>query len=269
MKARAKHTVKLIFLSMFVACFIILNSGCGLEFDHINDVHPPVVNFTRVHTETDPIPYENRILQVETNTENKNKDESSLIFEGIDIYYKLYSNYSSCVSEYSALNTMAKTASTTLNSASSMINTYKFQKLQNSNKSEAVLFPHENGKHYYEIRLTKYGSLSNNDFHYNDGDTEPYQYVPYIKEDGKWTGIPMRYFGNRRFDFYRDSSTFNAPLPKTTNYEEDVGATSSDNQYWYVTFYAVVVAHDEYFTTYYSTIEHVGTLCIDAKSNLN
>ena len=125
MKARAKHTVKLIFLSMFVACFIILNSGCGLEEYYV--VYGPSSLYCPVYSEQNPLTFEHRYVEFATNSD----DESvgAFTIEGTDVYYKIYSYYSACSSEYSALNTLLNNSSSKASSASTLINSYKFVQL--------------------------------------------------------------------------------------------------------------------------------------------
>ena len=253
MKARAKHTVKLIFLSMFVACFIILNSGCGLDEYYV--VNGPYSIYCPLYSDQNPLTFEHRYI--EFSTDKNDKSQGAFTIDGTDVYYKIYSNYSTCSSEYSALNTLLNNSSSKASSASSLINSYKFQKLKNTHSSGDTFVSHDGDTKRIRIRLTQYSETQDAD-----------EYKALIKVDGIPVGIPIRYYGNRFFDFRRDSNTFNAPLPRTTLYEDDVSTntTVSSNGLWYVNLYAVTRGHDSSFTTYYSPICHLGTLCIDAVS---
>lgn len=276
MKARAKHTVNSIFLSMFVACFIILNTGCGLDEYYV--VEGPDVVYYPVYTAQDPITFEHNYVEFSTNS----KDESigSFTIDGTDVYYKIYSSLSACSSEYSALNTLLNNPSSKTSSASSLINSYKFQKLKNNLSSSDVFVKHDGDSIRVRIRLTQYLEPTYSyDVDESKMDEGSAQYSPQISYfmniGGEWhfwyKGSPVRYYDNRSFDFKRNSSTFKAPLPRSTSYEDDVSTNTSDSDdgFWYINLYAFTKGHDSSFTTYYSPIVHLGTLRIDANTYEN
>lgn len=269
MKARVKDRLIFIFQIVFAACLIILNPSCGLDEYYVltepSSVHVPV------YSSTNPISYTERYFEFTTN-ENTSYDGSGFTFQGTDVYYKIYSNLSSCETEYKALNTMANTTSSKANSASALINTYKFQKMKNLNSTSDVLIPHTSASSVQnvKIRLTKYNSTDNSDgYAVNDKVEQPYL-VPFIAVNDVKTGIPCRYYGSRRFDFVRNDSAkgFTAPVPRTTSYEDDVSTTTSSTKanLWYITLYAVGQGYDASFTAYYTNIVHLGTIAIDAVS---
>lgn len=253
MKARIKNKIVLFLQIVFTACFVILNSGCGLDEYYV--LEGPGAIVCPVYSESNPLTYENKYVEFTTNS----SDSSSGAFtiDGTDVYYKLYSNLSSCTSEYSALNTLLNNSSTKSSSASSLINSYKFQKLKNSENSDDVFVSHDGSAVRVRIRLTQYQKEQTVDY-----------YKALIFINGNIAGVPVRYYGNRYFDFVRNDASYNAPLPGTTSYEDDVSTvtTDSDKGFWYVNLYAVTKGHDSSFTTYYSPICHLGTICIDAKS---
>ena len=257
MKARAKHTVKSIFLSMFVACFIILNSGCGLDEYYV--LEPPTTYHAPVYSQSNLMPDAiDRYVEFFTN-ENSEYDDSGFEFTGTDVYYKIYSYLPTCESEYSALNTLVNSDASKANSASSLINSYKFQKLKINGSNRDVTIPHTTSKRSQRvrIRLTTFQDPPTSD-----------DYKATVRIDGVNKGVPVRYYDNRSFDFYRKvlDSAFNAPLPRSTAYEDDLSSTTTvtEEGSWYITLYAVGVGHDSTFTQYYSTIAHLGTLCLKA-----
>ena len=254
MKARDKNKIVLFLQIVFTACFIILNSGCGLDEYYV--LEGPGAIVCPVYSESNPLTYENKYVEFTTNS----SDSSSGAFtiDGTDVYYKLYSNLSTCSSEYSALNTLLNNSSTKSTSASSLINSYKFQKLKNTANSDDVFVTHDGSAVRVRIRLTQY--LQNQD-------VDAYKALIYI--GGSKSGVPVRYYGSRYFDFKRnDGTSYVAPIPGTTSYEDDVSTITSvtSEGKWYVNLYAVTRGHDSSFTTYYSPICHLGTLCIDATS---
>ena len=273
MKARVKNRLIYIIQIVFTACFIILNTSCGLDEYYVlaepSSVHVPV------YSSTNPISYTERYFEFTTN-ENTDYDGSSFTYQGTEVYYKIYSNLSTCETEYKTLNTMANTTSTKANAASSLINSYKFQRMKNwdpVNKriiDSDVLIPHSSDKRVrnVKIRLTKYNSSENND-DFGSAVEQPYL-VPFIAVENQKIGIPVRYYGGKRFDFARNDSAknFTANVPRTTSYEDDVSSTTSitKSNLWYITLYAVGQGYDATFTSYYSNICHLGTLAIDASS---
>jgi len=253
MKARIKNKIVLFLQIVFTACFVILNSGCGLDEYYV--LEGPGAIVCPVYSASNPLTYENKYVEFSTNS----GDSSSGAFtiDGTDVYYKLYSYLSTCESEYSALNTLLNNSSTKATSASSLINSYKFQKLKNTANSDDVFVTHDGSAVRVRIRLTQY---------LQEQKVDEYKALIYI--GGNKSGVPIRYYGNRYFDFKRNDSSYNAPIPGTTSYEDDVSTNTTDNDkgLWYINLYAVTRGHDSSFTTYYSPICHLGTLCIDATS---
>ena len=109
MKARVKNRLIYFFQIVFAACLIILNPSCGLDEYYVlsepSSVHVPV------HSESNPISFTERYFEFTTN-ENSSYNGSGFTFQGTAVYYKIYSNLSTCESEYKALNTMANSTST-------------------------------------------------------------------------------------------------------------------------------------------------------------
>lgn len=258
MKARAKHTVKLIFLSMFVTCFIILNSGCGLDEYYV--LGEPVRDKYPVWTSTDEVPYENRIFEFYTN-ENSDYDGSGFEVSGTNVYYKIYSSLSTCASEYSSLNTLVNSTSTKASSASSLINKFQKLKIDGSGTSSDVTIPHTTSKRSQRVRIRLTTYLE---------DQTDKELIASVRIGDDNVGIPIRSIeesSKLHFDFKRDSVNYRAPIPVSG--DADTNGSSSTDGYWYVTLYAFSVGHDSTFTDYYSPIVHLGTLRIDANSYYN
>lgn len=265
MKARVKNRIVLCFKILFCSCFIILNPSCGLDEYYV--LSPPSSIHTPIYSSTNTISYENRYFEFTTD-ENRYYDDKGFTFQGTAVYYKLYSNLSTCESEYKALNTMVNTDSTKANAATSMINSYKFQPMQNLYSDDDVLIPHTSSEAFQtvRIRLTQY--LDNqNEFDFVA------QISIFRNGDYSFIGVPARYYGDRQFDFYRNNTAtgFYAPIPRTTSYEDDVSTSTSvtKDNIWYITLFAVGQGYDASFTSYYSTIVYLGTLAIDASSSDN
>lgn len=257
MKARVKNRLIGFVQIVFTACFIILNTSCGL--DNIMYLYGPSVNAPPVYSASNTIPYTNRVFQFTTNPRDSTQGDFAVI--GTDVYYKLYANLTTCTNEYSALNTMANSESTKYNSASSLINSYKFQKLSiertDGGRNDEAFIEHDGSLNTVTIRLTTYlQQPTSADF------------TAFVRFNDTAVGIPIRYYGNRYFDFKRNATNYNAPLPNTSSFEDDVSTNTSatESGKWYITLYAVTVGRDNAFTPMYSPIVHLGTLAIDANS---
>ena len=248
-----KKNLILIIEIFFSACLIFFNTSCGL--DEYYTINGPSSIHCPVYTSSDIISYENRYFEFSTNSSDESVGDFNL--DGTDVYYKIYSNLSTCASEYSALNTLTNSTSTAASSASSMINSYKFQKLKINGSSEDTFVSHDGQSKSVRIRLTTYLQVPTSD-----------DYTASVRVDDVNQGVPVRYYGSRYFDFVRNTTSYYAPLPRATSYEDDVSSSTSvtASGLWYVTLYAVTVGHDATFTTYYSPIVHLGTLAIDATS---
>ncbi len=261
MKARVKNRVILFVKLVFTACFIILNPSCGL--DNIMYLYGPSVNAPPIYSASNTIPYTNRYFEFTTNSRDASQGDFAVI--GTDVYYKIYANLSTCANEYSALNTMANTESSKYNSASSLINSYKFQKLSiertDGGRNDEAFYEHDGSNDTVTIRLTTY--LQN-------PTSEEFSAFVRFKKNGeeKTVGVPIRYYGNRYFDFHRNATNYYAPSPGTTSFEDDLSTNTSatESGKWYITLYAVTVGRDNAFTPMYSPIVHLGTLAIDANS---
>ena len=255
MKARVIQKKNLIsFIEFFFsACLFFLNTSCGL--DEYYTINGPSSIHCPVYTASDPVTYENRYFEFSTNGDDESAGDFNL--DGTNVYYKIYSNLSTCESEYSALNTLTNSTSTAASSASSMINSYSFQKLKIEGSSSDIFVSHDGQSKSVRIRLTTYLETQ-----------DEKDFCALVTIDGTEEGVPVRYYGDRFFDFVRNSTSYSAPIPRTTSYEDDVSTSTStdDTGYWYVTLYAVTVGHDATFTSYYSPIVHLGTLAIDPTS---
>ncbi len=256
MKARAKHTVKLIFLSMFVACFILLNTGCGLDEYYVLE-EPIRDNYPVWLSDETGVEYINRFFRFYTN-ENSDYDGSGFEVSGTNVYYKIYSSLSTCTSDYSTLNTLVNSSSTKASSASSLINSYNFKmlKIDGDRSSSEVTIPHTTSKRsqMVRIRLTTYLE-----------DQTDKDLIASVRIDDAEVGVPIRYLNEQLyFDFKRDSVNYKAPVPVSD--DKDTSGSANTDGYWYITLYAFCVGHDSTFTEYYSPIVHLGTLRIDANS---
>lgn len=250
MKAHRKHSKKIIFEIMLFVCFIFLTTSCGL--DEVFYIEAPSSINVPYSSPTSKVSYDRAYFEFSPSPVPENLD-----FDGTYVYYKIYSNYTTCSNEFSALNTLANSNSSKYSSATSLMNTYKFQKLRILNSTADPIIPP--GSSNVRIRLTTYneetGDYLRRMVFFNNADR----------------GAPARYYDNRYFDFNRNSQNFNAPLPRTTSFEDDVSTneTVSESNVWYVTLYAFGAGHDASFSTYYSPICYLGTIAINATSNDN
>lgn len=250
MKAHRKHSKKNIFEILFFVCLFFLTSGCGL--DEVFYIEAPASINVPSSSLTSKVSYDRAYFEFTPSPVPENLD-----FDGTYVYYKIYSNYTTYANEFSALNTLANSNSSKYSSATSLMNSYKFQKLKILNSTADPIIPP--GSSTVRIRLTTYNNETSD----------------YLRRmvwfNGADHGAPARYYDNRYFDFNRNAQNFHAPAPRTTSYEDDVSTneTVSESNVWFVTLYAFGSGHDASFSTYYSPICYLGTIAIDATSNDN
>ena len=242
-----------IFPLIFVCLFLFLNTGCGLETyvvidAPINVSHKPVYTYE----------FDESYFQFTTREPSSEDAYPGYTFLGTDVYYKIYSSYSTMTSECSALESIASSSTSSSNAPDKLIYSYSFKKLKLSNYYGNVLIPPSENylPQEVEIRLSNYQNSN--------------AYAARIKIDGSTVGVPLRNNDSElSFDFGRTED--NPKLNKVpVNGDEDVKYTSvSNNGEWYVAMFAIASARDATYTTYYSNILYLGSVTIDANSKDN
>lgn len=245
MKNRSK------FIKFF--CFsICLFFSCGL--DVIIYIEPPDVYNHRpeVYGEIFDIDYQNRYFEFETN-EIDNADTPE--FVGTNIYYKIYNNYSTMISERNNLENISNNGETSYDAPAQLIQRYKYCLLNNKDP----LIPSTKKNKNILVRLTDYQV---EDYHEALLKGEESQ-AARIMIDGEFYSLPVRVDGKSTFNFGRDGE--NDVVPEDGDVDVRYKTTTEEG-IWYVCLFAIGVGIDATFTPTYSNILYLGTVAIDSNS---
>ena len=259
MKKKAYQTVRNRFFLAGVVCLLFFLSSCGLDVYYILPA-PYSVNHTPVYTGN----YDESYFEFFTN-ENSFDSGGGLNFSGTEVYYRIYSSYSTMKGQVETLQSLASSDSTSATAATRLVNAtsssgygYKPLRAQGYQKvSTLIPYTGENQRVY--IRLSDYYSIEN--FSSRILVNSEYLY------DSETKTIPIRNTSDATtFNFGR-SGTYDAS-PKSG--DDDVTYTSmSDGKKWYVAMFAVAIGFDVTYTPYYSNICYLGAITIDAASENN
>ncbi|MDE7383902.1 MAG: hypothetical protein K2M99_08490 [Treponemataceae bacterium] len=252
--------------------------GCGLEV--VNYLSPPSNSY---NTPTQTTGYDRCYFDFETNEE-----QSSAGYTGTAVYYKIYNNYSTMASRNSSIDSLASSTNETA-AAKQMIETYGYKELGTNNGTKSPLIGATSTNQRVYIRLTNYYENTGKDF------IAEIKYRNSSSSTSEWNyiGVPLRTGNRQTFDFARkedqiaDNSSVSSALTiagagtvvknavptedEATSVGDVVYGTFSDadKNVWYVDMYAVAVGQDEYLTTFYSKVLHLGWVPIDASDDNN
>ena len=257
---REKITTIVILLS---ACFFLVqNTGCGLDSFYVLDA-PLSDGHTAYYTADD---YAQKYFSLMTYETGTNADyltsSSELSFKGTEIYYKIYNNLSTMLSNQSTVSSL-NTASNYSAAAERLIETQGYKQLKLSNGAITPLIKATGKNRYVYIRLTDYGgseayqqgicvasSIMNS---YDSSNALTYNGVAVF---------PRRYINSSyTFNFGGDNSdTDKVP----TKDDDDVtwSTTTTETGKWYVDMYAISIGKDTTFSNSYSLVLHLGSMTI-------
>lgn len=248
MKKALKFKIKYFLIFFSFQCLFLFNISCGLDTYVV--LKTPISTGKEVsYTTTD---YSNMYFEFNTNEDPGNYYPKDFTFMGTEVYYKIYSSYTTMNSEVSTLQTLAGSTETSASAPDRMINTvssggYGYKTLRTAGNNRMPLIPAKitNYQRVY-IRLTNYQNLSD--------------FAAVVTVDGNSIGTPVRYDRDYTFDFGRKGSNDKTPLSS----DEDVSysSTSPDGK-WYVAMFAVGVGRDVTYTNQYSNILYLGSVTID------
>ncbi|MCR5699171.1 MAG: hypothetical protein K6G52_05950 [Treponemataceae bacterium] len=252
MKGKIKFTTRNAVLSS-VALFLLLVfvAGCGLDVYYI--LEP-------VEEATTPSSYDalSRIFSFRTNDEANTSD----IYLGVDVFYKIYNNYSALTSDTTTITNAC--SEYTENGYNKMISLgycqMKFSNSQNPtvedigyNRSVTIRLFSEglvNGAYSYPACITASG-------------------YPYY--DGADYAIPLRDDGLNTFNFFPEDSSetyvtvngkkYYHSTPVST--DSDVKISSSDDGKWYVNAYVASVGRLSTLTERFSDLTYLGYMQIE------
>lgn len=226
-----------IFSLLLTGCLILFNLSCGLDTFYViesptNVIHKP---------DCSSIDYSDNYFDFYT----VDKEYDTLKFLGTDVYYKIYKSSSRLNSEADDLITLANKSDSTTGAAERMIQSYKFQPLRASgHAADSVLIPTVESNQRVVIRLNTYTL-----------------YPAQITIDGGDNiGIPVRNLPARPgFNFKsNDSDT----IPKSEDVDVNTSGTSTDNNIWFVSMFAVAIGQDSTYSPVYSNVLYLGSVRI-------
>ncbi len=242
MKKNTCETIIRSFCLFVVFTCVFLFSACGLE-NYITIEEPgTVTNMPSVESGFDSMHFE-----FFTNERN---DPS---FKGTDVYYKIFNNLSTMESQAATLDNLANNDETKINSASTMIQNNKYQRLKCDGIGNDPLIPSKSSVPYQRVRIRLTDYLTE-------------EYKACVTIDDALLGKPVRNDGSFTFNFGRTSEGVNNIVPGTDEASEiqDYYKASSATKegVWYVDLFAVSVGMDTSFSKFYSNIKHLGSVKI-------
>ena len=226
-----------IFSLLLTGCLILFNLSCGLDTFYVIDSPTNVIH----KPDCSSIDYSDNYFDFYT----VDKEYDTLKFLGTDVYYKIYKSSSRLNSEADDLITLANKSDSTTGAAERMIQSYKFQPLRASgHAADSVLIPTVESNQRVVIRLNTYTL-----------------YPAQITIDGGDNiGIPVRNLPARPgFNFKsNDSDT----IPKSEDVDVNTSGTSTDNNIWFVSMFAVAIGQDSTYSPVYSNVLYLGSVRI-------
>ena len=230
--------------------------SCGLEeVTYVSE--PTVTSSSPLYSSSDYLTWYSDFTTAETGQSDS--------FIGTDVYYKIYNNYSSLVSQRNAILSVNTNANSSA-AATRMIETYSFRPLGTNNGSETVFVPKSNANRRIRIRLKTYRG--------NEGYTGADMYTRRaciiggrFRDDGSF--FPYRNGNAKSFDFFNDADDNKTDLTNTNvkpsdgdaDYFHDSVASEADT--YYVQLFAVGVVFDSgSLSNSYSLVLDIGSVPI-------
>lgn len=258
---------KIFFYSFLLVASLCLFFACGLESYYVMDRSPSAVNVP-VYTSDDPV---GKYFEFYA-AQNSNVGNDEFRFLGTRVYYKIYSSASTMTSNHNSIE--AVNDSTNYSAAAERMLNYGYQELYAAERGSVTpLVPNGQEGARVRIRLTNYyeGNASDEAWWSNMARIE---IIPSQGDEAVTRYVPRRSRGqNYSFDFGRygkseySNTRINYDAPASGD-EDFSGSPPSDNKY-YVDMYAVAVGRDTTFATYYSNVEYLGSVTIDASVENN
>ena len=187
-------------------------------------------------------------------------------FLGVEVYYKIYDNYSRLNSEYSSIMQTQNKDNSSDQAAARMITTYRFQPLRTTSQlTNSVLILEDDNKdgdydeidHKVRIRLVDYLPFEEAQVKYKEEGTGTDEYGK-RKDENK--GIPVRSIPNNpTFDFFSQSADLR---PKSDDIDTSI-TSSGDPDAYYVSMFAVSIGQDSGYIRIYSNVLYLGSVKIE------
>ncbi len=226
-----------IFSLLLTGCLILFNLSCGLDTFYViesptNVIHKP---------DCSSIDYSDNYFDFYT----VDKEYDTVKFLGTDVYYKIYKSSARLNSEADDLITIANKSDSASAAAERMIQSYKFQPLRASgHAADSVLIPTVESNQRVVIRLNTYTL-----------------YPAQITIDGGDNiGIPVRNLPTKPgFNF---KSNVSDTIPKSEDVDVNTSGTSTENNIWFVSMFAVAIGQDATYSPVYSNVLYLGSVRI-------
>ncbi len=249
--------LKIKFLGIYFSfvCLYLFNS-CGLDTYYVlnrpTDIyHEPSIPDTGQDSE-----YSQSYFDFRTNDDNELGGDFKYI--GTLVYYKIYNNYSDMNNHISVVSNISN--NTNSSEAFPKLESYGYKQLvakSSSGRAERLTIePSGSGQRIY-IRLTNYKEYFTAKIVIGAGDNGTVL-------EGSTEYEPLRYEGNKNFDFGRKNSKGDYDKPESTDSDVYYSSTASEENIYYVTLYAVAAGQDSSLTTYYSNVLYLGSVKINA-----
>lgn len=257
MRTSCKKIECLIYSLVLAGCFLFLNTSCGLEEYYYLDSPREYNNMPSVdrYSDTD---YTDRYFEFRTNETDLLdylENDSDFRFMGTDVYYKIYNNYDTMISERSSLSSAS--LNNEYSAASKLIDTYKYLPLKYEGQSVLTLIPATGKNQRVYIRLSNYQNDS---------------YSSRLLIDGVNKGALRRNPAvGGSFDFGRNAygSSNIHKIPDSSDADVKYSSSFTNPGKWYIPLYAVAMGRDSNYSYTYSNIFYLGTVCIDQNSEDN
>ncbi|MBR4386838.1 MAG: hypothetical protein IKP51_09990 [Treponema sp.] len=252
--------------------FLLLLEACGLDSFYYLD--PPVTDghISYYTTEDGILRYFSFVTNEESSLGDNDQyfsSSSELVFLGTEVYYKIYTSYSTMVNVENAIDSLNSSSSNYAAAAESLIESRGYKPLKFSHGSFSPLVEagsSPNNRHVY-IRLNDYGSETD----YSKGicisnhPMDKYSLSDALMHNGNPV-LPRRYINaNYGFNFGQDD---NNPLPKSGDADVNYSGSPSGG-IWYVDMYAVSVGRDTSYSTSYSKVLFLGSTKISESDYQN
>ena len=275
MKKAKQHFFNIGFLlkESVLCLFLFLFTNCGLDDFYILEAA-----YTDGHmVYYDTAASNDRYFSFITSETGANSDylavASSFKFQGTEVYYKIYNNYStlsSVASSISSLNTVSNYSA----AAEKLIDTYGYKTLKFSSGSFTPLVKADGTNKYVYIKLTTV-----------DKDTPPcicvgnekmsvYDASKALKYNGQ-NVLPRRNITSSSqapqgysFDFKINNDEENR-TPLETDEDVSYSSSSTEDGTWYVDMYAISQGYDTTYTMTYSLVYYMGVCAIVEGSTNN
>lgn len=262
---KTKSALKSI-LFIFICGFCFFLFSCGLE--SITYLDPPVGDGHTPSLDDST----NAFFSFRTaDSENSSADGvNNFIYLGTAVYYKIYGNYDSLLSEQSSIDTI-NSSSTTNNAASALKNTYKFKPFKLKASSPDVLISKDYSAEFVYIRPNDLIGGSGIDANF-PADVRIDSTRMINSTTGTSIGFPMRNTPQTNgFDFGASGGgsfgCVKSDLPVES--DEDVKGTAQESGVWYVAAYAFSAGRDGSFQDSFSKVLYLGAIKIKAEDYNN